>query len=102
MSGLALMTKFNNGLTTKLRRTIMLTLKDLSVSKELDCEALAEVRGGSIYNTTVQSAYSVGSGGLVGISDVDQWQDVINNDSDFSLSEDYAFNIASPAGFAWT
>ena len=79
----------------------MLTLNDLSVSKELDREALAEVRGGSIYNTTLQSAVSVGSGGLVGISDVDQFQSVVNNDSDFHLSEDYAFNIASPYGFAW-
>ena len=79
----------------------MLTLKDLSANKELDRKALAEVRGGSIYNTTVQGASSTGVGGLVGISDVDQFQSVVNNDSDFHLSKDYAFNIASPFGFAW-
>ena len=79
----------------------MLTLKDLSVSKELDREALAEVRGGSIYNTTVQGASSTGVGGLVGISEVNQLQSVYNNDSDFFHSEDYAFNIASPGGLAW-
>jgi hypothetical protein len=78
----------------------MLTLKDLSASKELDRNALAEVRGGSIYNTTVQGATSSGIGGLVGISDVDQLQSVANYDSDYHLSEDYAFNIASPFGFA--
>ena len=79
----------------------MLTLKDLSASKELDRKALAEVRGGSIYNTTVQGASSTGAGGLVGISDVDQYQLVSNYDSDYHHSEDYAFNIASPFGFAW-
>ena len=79
----------------------MLTLKDLSASKELDRKALIEVRGGSIYNTTVQGASSVGSGGLVGISDVDQYQFVSNFDSDYSHSQDYAFNIASPGGVAW-
>ena len=79
----------------------MLTLKDLSASKELDRKALAEVRGGSIFNTTVQGATSTGVGGLVGISDVNQLQSVVNYDSDTYLSEDYAFNIASPAGFAW-
>ena len=79
----------------------MLTLKDLSASKEMDRKALAEVRGGSIYNSTVQGASSTGVGGLVGISDVDQYQFVSNYDSDYSHSDDYAFNIASPAGFAW-
>jgi len=79
----------------------MLTLKDLSASKEMDRNALTEVRGGSIYNNTAQVATSTGAGGLVGISDVDQLQSVVNSDSDFRLSEDYAFNIASPFGFAW-
>ena len=79
----------------------MLTLKDLSASKELDREALAEVHGGSIYNTNVQGASSTGVGGLVGISDVDQLQSVVNYDSDAYLSEDYAFNIASPFAVAW-
>ena len=79
----------------------MLTLKDLSTSKELNREAQAEERGGSIYNTTAQGASSTSVGGLVGISDVDQYQLVSNYDSDYHHSEDYAFNIACPFGFAW-
>ena len=79
----------------------MLTLKDLSANKELDRKALTEIRGGSVYNTAVQGASSTGVGGLVGISEVSQCQFITNLDNDFSYSEDYAFNIASPAGFAW-
>ena len=78
----------------------MLTIKDLSTSKELDREALTEVRGGSIFNQTGQLASSTGVGGLVGISEVSQFQSVYNNDSDFDFSEDYSFNIASPFGVA--
>jgi hypothetical protein len=78
----------------------MLTLKDLSASKELDRKALTEVRGGSVYNTSVQTASSSAAGGLVGVSDVKQGQFVFNSDNDVYLSEDYAFNIGSPFGFA--
>ena len=78
----------------------MLTIKDLSASQELDREAMTEVRGGSIFNQNAQLASSTGMGGLVGISEVSQLQSVYNNDSDFYLSEDYAFNIASPYAVA--
>ena len=78
----------------------MLTIKDLSASKEMDRKALTEVRGGSVFSTNVQSASSTGIGGLVGISDVNQFQFANNNDNDFYYSEDYAFNIASPFGVA--
>ena len=63
----------------------MLTLKDLSASKELDRKALTEVRGGSVYNYNAQGAASFGSGGLVGISEVNQGQFVYNSDDDAYL-----------------
>ncbi|MEJ2593434.1 MAG: hypothetical protein P8178_18960 [Candidatus Thiodiazotropha sp.] len=78
----------------------MLTLKDLSADKELDRKALAEVRGGSVYNYNAQGASSFGAGGLVGVSEVTQGQSVFNTDNDFYKSEGYAFNIGSPFGFA--
>ena len=78
----------------------MLTLKDLSADKELDRKALAEVRGGSVYNYNAQGASSFGAGGLVGVSEVTQGQSVFNTDNDFHMSEGYAFNIGSPFGFA--
>jgi hypothetical protein len=78
----------------------MLTLKDLSADKELDRKALSEVRGGSVFNTTVQGASSSATGGLVGVSEVNQGQFVFNSDNDVYLHEGYAFNIGSPFGLA--
>lgn len=78
----------------------MLTLKDLSADKELDRKALAEVRGGSVFNNNAQGATSTGIGGLVGVSEVTQGQSVININNDFYKSEDYAFNIGNPFGVA--
>jgi len=79
----------------------MLTLKDLSADKELDRKAMTAIAGGSVYNTSVQTASSSASGGLVGISQVNQGQFVFNSDNDIDLSEHYAINIASPFGFAF-
>jgi len=79
----------------------MLKIETLSASKELDHKALADVRGGSVYNTSFQGASSYGAGGLVGISEVSQGQFVYNSDNDVHLSEDYALNIASPGAWAW-
>ena len=78
----------------------MLTLKDLSADKELDRKALTEVRGGSVYNASAQGASSSAFGGLVGVSEVNQGQWVVNTDNDYSHTEGYAFNIGSPFGFA--
>jgi hypothetical protein len=78
----------------------MLTLKDLSADKELDRKALTEVRGGSVYNTSIQGASSSATGGLVGYSSVSQGQFIYNSDNDISLSQEYAFNIGSPFGVA--
>jgi hypothetical protein len=78
----------------------MLTLKDLSVDKALDRKALSEVRGGSVYNTSVQGASSSAIGGLVGVSSVSQEQYIYNSDNDFNWSQGYAFNIGSLGGIA--
>jgi hypothetical protein len=46
MSDKPLMTQTLNLIDNFIRRTTMMTIKDLSASKELDRKALAEVRGG--------------------------------------------------------
>jgi hypothetical protein len=81
----------------------MLTIKDLSADKEMDRKALIEVRGGSANTVTnLAGVHSVGTGGFVGNSQVtvDQFGDI--HDNDLHWSEEYAFNIGSPAGIAWT
>jgi hypothetical protein len=54
----------------ELRRTAMMTIKDLSVSKELDREAMTEVRGGLDINST---------------NVVDQKLDLHNDDGGFAV-----------------
>ena len=80
----------------------MLTLKDLSADKELDREALAEVRGGAVNSTNVQNGVASGVGGFLGYGEVTQNLLSQNSDDDFRLSEEYAILIGSPNGFAWT
>ena len=80
----------------------MLTLKDLSADKELDREALAEVRGGAVNSTNVQNGVASGVGGFLGYGEVSQNLLSQNSDDDFRLSEEYAILIGSPNGFAWT
>jgi len=52
----------------------MLTIKDISASKELDRAAMTEVRGGdaTILSTNAQSSYQSGLGGLVNVNDSTQ------------------------------
>lgn len=74
----------------------MLTLKDLSASKELDREALAGVYGGT--NTIIQTQ-AVGQsavGGLVGANSSVANQVASITDWDY----DQAINVLSPFGFA--
>jgi hypothetical protein len=81
----------------------MLTLKDLSADKEMDREALIEVRGGSANTVTnLVGVHSVGTGGFVGNSQVtvDQFGDIYDND--VYWSEEYSINIGSPTAFALT
>ena len=51
----------------------MLTIKDLSASKELDVKAMSEVRGGGdIYSTNVQGSSQSAVAGLVAVNDSTQ------------------------------
>jgi hypothetical protein len=59
----------------ELRRTAMMTIKDLSSSKDLDSKAMTDVRGGqTIYSETVaighQKVKSDGSGLTFGVQEV--------------------------------
>ena len=71
----------------------MLTLKDLSASKELDRKALTEVRGGSVFNTALQSGGSSALAGGVAVATNNQTQNIFNSDNDFDWKESYAFII---------
>jgi hypothetical protein len=71
----------------------MLTLKDLSASKELDRKALTEVRGGSVFNTALQSGGSSAVAGGVAVATNNQTQNIFNFDNDFDWKESYAFII---------
>jgi hypothetical protein len=48
----------------------MLTIKDLSTSKELDVKAMSEVRGGgNVYSTNVQGSTQSAAAGLVAVNE---------------------------------
>ena len=50
----------------------MLTITDLSVSKELDNKALTEVRGGGdVFSANTQSSWTKANAGLVAVADSD-------------------------------
>ena len=51
----------------------MLTIKDLSASKELDVKAMSEVRGGGdVYSTNVQGSTQSAAAGLVAVNESTQ------------------------------
>ena len=51
----------------------MLTIKDLSASKELDVKAMSEVRGGGdVFSTNVQGSSQSAVAGLVAVNDSTQ------------------------------
>ena len=51
----------------------MMTIKDLSVSKELDRKAMTEVRGGGdVFSTNVQGSSQSAVGGLVAVNESTQ------------------------------
>jgi hypothetical protein len=67
MSDKPLMTQTLNLIDNFIRRTTMMTIKDLSASKELDRKALAEVRGGQEINVIGIEALNqlvLGGGGI--------------------------------------
>jgi len=51
----------------------MLTIKDLSASKELDVKAMSEVRGGGdVFSTNAQSSFQGSAAGLVAVNESTQ------------------------------
>jgi hypothetical protein len=65
----------------------MITIKDISDSKELDRKAMTEVRGGGD-QTVVQSANGVATGGLLALNQIDQNVVALNNEySSFDLTK---------------
>jgi hypothetical protein len=75
----------------------MLTIKDLSASKELDHAAMTDVRGGdaNIISTNVQSSAQNALGGLVGINESAQSQNVFNSAVDYKDLDILKFAIGS-------
>ena len=75
----------------------MLTIKDLSASKELDHAAMTDVRGGdaNIISTNVQSSAQNAVGGLVGINESFQSQNVFNSAVDYKDLDILKFAIGA-------
>ena len=75
----------------------MLTITDLSASKELDHAAMTDVRGGAatIVSTNVQSSAQNAVGGLVGINESVQSQNVFNSAVDYKDLDVLKFAIGA-------
>ena len=75
----------------------MLTIKDLSSSKELDRTAMTEVRGGdaNIISTNRQGSSQNAAGGLVGINQGFQSQNVFNSAVDYKDLDVLKFAIGA-------
>jgi len=75
----------------------MLTIKDLSASKELDRTAMTEVRGGdaNIISTNVQGSAQNALGGLVAINESTQSQNVFNSAVDYKDLDILKFAIGA-------
>ena len=75
----------------------MLTIKDLSTSKDLDRTAMTEVRGGdaNIISTNVQGSAQNAVGGLVGINESAQSQNVFNSAVDYKDLDVLKFAIGA-------
>ncbi len=74
----------------------MLTIKDLSASKELDHAAMTDVRGGAVvFSTNVQSSAQNAVGGLVGINQNAQSQNVFNSAVDYKDLDILKFAIGA-------
>jgi hypothetical protein len=75
----------------------MLTIKDLSASKELDRTAMTEVRGGvaTINSAVVQGSTLNTFGGVAGVSQNTQSQNVFNNAVDYKDLDVLKFAIGT-------
>ena len=75
----------------------MLTIKDLSASQDLDRTAMSDVRGGdaNIISTNVQGSAQNALGGLVGINESAQSQNVFNSAVDYKDLDVLKFAIGA-------
>ena len=64
----------------------MLTIKDLSASKELDVKAMSEVRGGGdVFSANGQSSLQGSAAGLVAVND--STQNLLSSNTAFDYTE---------------
>ena len=64
----------------------MLTIKDLSASKELDVKAMSEVRGGGdVYSANAQSSFQGSAAGLVAVNE--STQNLLSSNTAFDYTE---------------
>jgi hypothetical protein len=64
----------------------MLTIKDLSASKELDVKAMSEVRGGGdVYSANGQSSFQGAAAGLVAVND--STQNLLSSNTAFDYTD---------------
>ena len=75
----------------------MLTIKDISASKDLDRTAMSDVRGGdaNIISTNVQGSAQNAVGGLVGVNQSFQSQNVLNTAVDYKDLDVLKFAIGA-------
>jgi hypothetical protein len=64
----------------------MLTIKDLSASKELDVKAMSEVRGGGdVFSTNLQGSSQSATAGLVAVNE--SAQNLLSSNTAFDYTE---------------
>ena len=75
----------------------MMTIKDLSASKELDRKAMTEVRGGdtNILSSNAQGSLQSAVGGLVGVNESTQNLGSINSAVDYKDLDVLKFAIGA-------
>jgi hypothetical protein len=75
----------------------MLTIKDLSASQDLDRTAMSDVRGGNanIISTNLQASSQNAVGGLVGVNQSFQSQNVLNTAVDYTDLDVLKFAIGA-------
>jgi hypothetical protein len=72
----------------------MLTIKDLSASRELDCEARSEILGGGdVYSANTQNSLQNGVAGLVAVNESTQDLFAINEAVDWTYDEEVFVGI---------
>ena len=77
----------------------MLTIKDLSASKELDVKAMSEVRGGgNVYSTNVQGSTQSAAAGLVAVNESAQNLLSSNTALDYEAAQNTLVGIGTNGG----